>query len=64
MDPINLICLHCQHYEKPNGFGCRAYPDGIPYNYPPDNKHSAPLEGQKGDFVYTPMGLVPGKPNP
>ena len=52
MDPINPICLRCQHFEKPNGYGCRAFPDGIPYGFPPGNKHSRPLPGQVGRFVF------------
>lgn len=54
MDPINLICTSCQHYQKPNGFGCQAFPDGIPYDFPPNNKHDKPLKGQTGTFVYAP----------
>ena len=53
MDPINFICFSCEHFGKPNGSGCRAFPDGIPYGYPPNNKHSKPLKGQKNDLVYT-----------
>ena len=52
MDPINPICLRCQHFEKPNGYGCRAFPDGIPYGFPPGNKHRRPLPGQVGRFVF------------
>lgn len=54
MDPIDPICLRCQHYEKPNGYGCRAFPDGIPYGFPPSNKHRRPLPGQVGQFVFAP----------
>ncbi len=52
MDPINPVCLLCKHYEKPSGYGCRAFPAGIPYGFPPGNKHRRPLPGQKGGFVF------------
>lgn len=55
MEEENLICLNCKHYEKPNGYGCRAFPEGIPYSFPPNNKHDKPLEGQEGDYIYTPV---------
>ena len=55
MDAIDHICLKCKHFEKPNGFGCRAFPDGIPYGYPSNNKHDKPIKGQTGDYVFTPV---------
>ena len=52
----NLICFDCEHWctNNPDGLdgGCRAYPNGIPYKYPPDNKHEKPFDGQKGDYVF------------
>lgn len=55
MEAINSICLSCIHFEKPNGYGCKAYPEGIPYGYPPNNKHDKPIKDQTGNFVYTPV---------
>lgn len=55
MDIINPICLSCAHYGKPNDYGCRAFPEGIPYGYPPNNKHDKPIKGQTGNYVYTPL---------
>jgi hypothetical protein len=36
--------------------GCRAFPNGsgIPYNIGNVNSHDIIIEGQVGDFVYTP----------
>lgn len=52
VDPENYICLRCQHYQRPGGFGCRAFPGGIPYGFPPGNRHARPLPGQVGRFVF------------
>lgn len=61
MDSKDYICLSCIHYEKPNGYGCRAFPEGIPYGYPPNNKHNQILSGQVGNFVYTKEETQKGK---
>lgn len=51
------ICMLCEHY-KPNNtdenisMGCRAFPKGIPYLFPPNNEHDTKLDGQVGDFVF------------
>ena len=52
MDIENNICLTCEHFGEPDGFGCKAFPEGIPYGYPPNNKHEKILEEQIGDYVY------------
>lgn len=61
MDQENLICLRCEHFRKPNGYGCRAFPDGIPYGFPPDNKHALPFKKQTGNFVFSPEKAKEGK---
>lgn len=55
----DLICFICDHFVENNLdenllCGCRAYPDGIPYLYPPHNKHAGILKGQTGKFIYVP----------
>lgn len=52
---IDNICMKCEHFKQHDGFGCRAYPDGMPHGYPPNNKHNKILKGQVGDYVFTPM---------
>ena len=52
MDRISPICLTCVHFGKPNGSGCRAFPEGIPYGYPPNNKHDKIIKGQTGKYTY------------
>lgn len=55
MDAIDPICLKCRHFGKPNGYGCRAFPDDIPYAYPPDNRHDTVFDNQVGEYVFEPL---------
>jgi hypothetical protein len=55
MEVIDDICLRCAHFEKPNGVGCRAFPDGIPFGYPPNNRHDLPFKNQTGNYVFSPV---------
>jgi hypothetical protein len=73
MDTIDLICLDCEHFCSNNNdgilCGCRAFPKGIPYDYPINNKHDKIIkkeppgtivgiqypEGQVGDYIYKPL---------
>lgn len=52
MDPENLICFSCKHFDEIKG-GCKAFPDGIPDEITSgDNDHSEPLPGQKNNIVF------------
>lgn len=54
MDPVDLICFHCTHFQRFKG-GCRAFHEGIPSEILRSNRHNKPLEGQKNVLVYTPI---------
>ncbi|MDR0823817.1 MAG: hypothetical protein LBN74_01905 [Prevotella sp.] len=52
----DFICFECEHWYTNNkdglDSGCRAFPNGMPYKYPLNNKHDKPFDNQKGDFVF------------
>jgi len=56
----NNICFGCDHFclNNEDGLfcGCRAFPDGIPrkYDIGLPHSHDVVIDGQVGDFVYTP----------
>jgi len=58
---IKNICHGCDHFclNNEDGLteGCRAFPDGIPYEYGAGVKHfhDKPLEDQVEDYVYIPV---------
>jgi hypothetical protein len=52
MDPINLICFKCKHWD-PYGFGCAAFPDGIPDEITSgENLHNSPLPDQNNSIIF------------
>lgn len=65
MDIAAPVCVKCKHfhgidYLKPyeeveDGFGCDAFPKGIPAAILEDgDKHRRPLPGQGNDIVFEP----------
>ena len=52
------ICMGCDHFCDNNDdgltIGCRAFPDGILNKIGLKHSHDAVIEGQVGDYVYTP----------
>ena len=52
------ICMGCDHFCLNNNddmiYGCRAFPEGIPDNIGYFHSHDVVIDGQVGDFVYTP----------
>lgn len=54
MEHDDYICLRCEHFVEHKGMGCRAYPKGIPYGYPPNNEHKTILKGQVGKYMFKP----------
>ena len=57
IDISNSICLRCEHMvmnnlDKEIYSGCRAFPKGIPNKMLLAKEHSAPVEGQVGDYVF------------
>ena len=48
----DIICLNCKHNTPFDG-GCKAFPDGIPYEFSSGEKeHTEIVTGQVGDFVF------------
>ena len=53
---IELVCFTCKYYNK-DGFGCAAFPNGIPFEITElGNNHAHPLELQDNDIVYEKKG--------
>lgn len=50
-------CGDCAHRE-PEEEHCKAFPDGIPRDVGFDILHTTILEGQVGDYVYTPRVIA------
>ena len=52
------VCLGCDHFSLNNDdklfHGCRAFPDGIPRWIGLKHSHDVIIDGQVGDFIYTP----------
>jgi hypothetical protein len=52
MEAVNLVCFKCKNFN-PMGFGCKAFPDGIPDEITSGmNTHKKPLKGQGNDIVF------------
>lgn len=51
-------CHICEHFCRNNndglGCGCRAFPDGIPEEARAGYSHDSIIQGQVGDYVFTP----------
>lgn len=49
----DIICLSCKHLQPLTG-GCKAFPNGIPYEFSSGEKeHKEVEDGQVGDYVFT-----------
>lgn len=55
---MNPKCFVCEHFCRNNDdgllCGCRAFPNGIPEEAMDGFNHSHILEGQIGEYVFTP----------
>ena len=48
----DILCLNCK-FNTPFDGGCKAFPDGIPYEFSSGEKeHTEIVDGQVGDFVF------------
>lgn len=56
MEAFNLVCFKCKHMENWDGFGCEAFPNGIPDEIVSGhNKHTKPLPDQGNNIVFEPI---------
>ena len=51
---INLCgeCIHLFLNNGENGYGCRAFPEGIPQDVQHGKNHLSVIPGQRGNYVY------------
>jgi len=53
-EPKKVNCLKCKHFNQ-FGIGCKAF-DDIPENVVNGmNKHTKPIKGQRGKYVFEPI---------
>lgn len=52
-EPLCFKCKHyCHNHGDGSGYGCRAFPTGIPDEAKLGYNHHSVINGQVGNFVY------------